>query len=402
MSDGVAKPAAGESLSKMPFPGMVDNLGPPILFKDVENIAGYSLNAAQEGDGVQICCAKALTSDEPIFHRIADSMADVIDHLARASGVGGNVRRADTTLFVIRDDGTAELWLDTAAEAVHAFVKRDFQAGMAVLETDIADILTMSFPCVRIGPTDKVFCIFRVGWRFGMAFDFNRDGQLDLESFQRSLGWLLRNLKYRNLYDSLGDKAIFSRLIASGWFPFAEIISREFKEILSHIEAGFETAKLEESILANFNEERMRCLVTRWVAKPHLSARKDLLKAAVDAFNRKEPIAVIKILVTEIEGILNDAYRQVNDGKGAKTKKLLQFAMESAEQKTGGSDTLMFPKAFAEYLAQQTFANFDPEAGTGTASSRHAVGHGAAPQETYTMVRALQVILTLDQLVFYT
>jgi hypothetical protein len=36
------------------------------------------------------------------------------------------------------------------------------------------------------------------------------------------------------------------------------------------------------------------------------------------------------------------------------------------------------------------------------ASSRHAVGHGAATQESYTMTRALQVILTLDQRAFYT
>jgi len=38
----------------------------------------------------------------------------------------------------------------------------------------------------------------------------------------------------------------------------------------------------------------------------------------------------------------------------------------------------------------------------GTAGSRHAVGHGAAAQESYTMPRALLAILTLDQLAFYT
>ena len=51
---------------------------------------------------------------------------------------------------------------------------------------------------------------------------------------------------------------------------------------------------------------------------------------------------------------------------------------------------------------QVTFANFDPIAQTGTAASRHAVGHGAASQDSYTMSCALQAILTLDQLAFYT
>jgi hypothetical protein len=34
--------------------------------------------------------------------------------------------------------------------------------------------------------------------------------------------------------------------------------------------------------------------------------------------------------------------------------------------------------------------------------ARHAVGHGAALAESYTLVRALQALLTLDQLAFYT
>jgi hypothetical protein len=62
----------------------------------------------------------------------------------------------------------------------------------------------------------------------------------------------------------------------------------------------------------------------------------------------------------------------------------------------------LFPAAFAEYLKSYTFANFDPAANTGIAGSRHAVGHGAAAAETYTMVRALQALLKLDQLAFCT
>jgi hypothetical protein len=56
----------------------------------------------------------------------------------------------------------------------------------------------------------------------------------------------------------------------------------------------------------------------------------------------------------------------------------------------------------AAALAAHTFANFDPAAQTGTAGSRHAVGHGAAAPESYTTTKALLAILTLDQLAFYT
>ncbi|MER9222695.1 hypothetical protein NKI48_27985 [Mesorhizobium sp. M0644] len=53
-------------------------------------------------------------------------------------------------------------------------------------------------------------------------------------------------------------------------------------------------------------------------------------------------------------------------------------------------------------MKSRTFAEFDPAARTGKASSRHAVGHGEADSESYTQVRALQAFLTLDQLAFYT
>lgn len=116
----------------------------------------------------------------------------------------------------------------------------------------------------------------------------------------------------------------------------------------------------------------------------------------------KKPASVIKIILTEIEGVLNDAHKAVHGGQGAKIKDLLAFTQASAEHRAGGPDSLFFPAAFGHYLAAHTFANFDPVANTGTAGSRHAVGHGAATQDSYTMTRALQAILTLDQLAFYT
>ena len=109
----------------------------------------------------------------------------------------------------------------------------------------------------------------------------------------------------------------------------------------------------------------------------------------------------LRPVLTEIEGALAEAYR-ASHGTGAKLKALLEFAIASAEKKTGGPDTLLMSAAFSRYLAKCTFADFDPEGPRGTAGSRHAVGHGLAEAESYTQVRALQAILSLDQIAFYT
>jgi hypothetical protein len=275
-------------------------------------------------------------------------------------------------------------------------------AGTVVFERDIADVTGMAFPCVTIGEADKVLCLFRQDWRFGFAFDMNPDGKLDLEGFTTTLGTLYRELRYRHLYEALGEPVVFRRLLTAGWFPFAEIITTEFRDLLRHCEAGFDLSDIEDRIIATFDGARMQRILERWRAKPHFAAKADLLQAATTAFGNKEPIAVIKILLTEIEGVLNDAYRVAHGGRAAKLNDLLAFAEASAERKAGGSNTLLFPKAFGQYLREHTFADFDPIAETGTAGSRHAVGHGAASQESYTMSRALQAILTLDQLAFYT
>nr|VFK23103.1 MAG: hypothetical protein BECKLFY1418C_GA0070996_11344 [Candidatus Kentron sp. LFY] len=381
--------------------GDVRNIGEPLRFANVEPLAGFSAEPAKKGQQVKVWTRLALTSDEPLFHRLVKDLARVIHHMAQQAGTAVDLRRADTVLLIFKPDDSAELWVDTAAVSLWCMPKRAMKAGEVVFEEDIVDVTGMYFPCVDFGEGDKVFCLFRQDWRFGFAFDTTA-GKLDIEGFTTTLGTLYRQMRYKHLYDALGEAALFDRLLATGWFPFVEIINAEFKDILSHCEAGFDIAEIEEKVVAKFDTPRTERILERWVAKPHFGAKAELLKEAITAYNNRKPISVIKILLTEIEGILKEAYRAAHDGQVAKLKDLLAFAEASAERKVGGSNTLLFPKAFGRYLNKYTFANFDPSAQTGTAGSRHAVGHGAASQESYTMVSALQAILTLDQIAFYT
>ncbi|EPN45745.1 hypothetical protein A244_25059 [Pseudomonas syringae pv. actinidiae ICMP 18807] len=78
------------------------------------------------------------------------------------------------------------------------------------------------------------------------------------------------------------------------------------------------------------------------------------------------------------------------------------FAIESAEKRTGGPGTHYLTIEFSRYLLNYTFASYDPDDLTEGAVSQHLVGHGDASSESYTLVKPLQVILTLDQLACYT
>ncbi len=385
--------------NKLQF-GTVRNIGDPIHLSNLR-LCGVSAHAARASENVEIWTRLAITSDDNSFHRIVEDFETIISYHTQQFGVPVRLNRAQTVLLIIKNDDTAELCVDTAAVSIQCMIKRNMLAGSVVFENDIADVTSMSFPCVNIEPTDRVVCIFRQDWRFALFFDFNPDRNLSIDSVTKTLGALYRNLKYRHLYDAVADETVFSHLISVGWFPFVEIITSEFRELVDYCEAGFDLTDVETILVNKFDENRLERMLTRWIAKPHFADKEEIFRSAINAYNDQNPIAVIKILLTEIEGVLMKAYKTAN-GKGAKLKELLAFAVESAEKKAGQADTLLFSAAFAEYLERHTFAKFDPMTDDGTAASRHAVGHGAAQSDSYTLVRALQAILTLDQIAFFT
>ena len=101
-----------------------------------------------------------------------------------------------------------------------------------------------------------------------------------------------------------------------------------------------------------------------------------------------------------IEGVLQDAH--IGElGKGASAKKLLAYAANKGVQKANDPNSLLFPLQFLRYMRDYTYAQFDPKKPEADVMSRHSVGHGGAAAGAYTQERALQAILTLDQINFY-
>ncbi len=72
---------------------------------------------------------------------------------------------------------------------------------------------------------------------------------------------------------------------------------------MRHCESGFDLTEIEEIIVAKFDEVRLQRILERWIVKPHYAAKEALLMVAINAYNRHEPVAVIKIILTEIEKV---------------------------------------------------------------------------------------------------
>lgn len=377
------------------------NRGKPILLKGV-NIHGILAEPARGGEAANVWTRIVASSDQKIFHDIVGNLATDIEHYARQAGPNVKLDIANTILLIIRQDNSAELWVDAAAVITESTLKRpgSLKAGTVLFENDIADIRGMWFPLVDIGPTDRILCIFREGWRFGLLFDGNANAELSIPDAKRDLGNLYRRMKFADLYASMTHQPTFGKLVGSGWFPFLELMNGEFLKLVSTCQSGFELYDEERSLVEKFDEARLDRMFERWMQRPHLKSREVILRSAINAFKARDPVSVIKNVLTEIEGVLADAYFHAHKEHTRKVTKLLKFAVQLAEERAG-SDTLYFPSEFAVYLRDYTFADFERGRNDGSAS-RHAISHGALSADQYTMPRALQALLTLDQFVFYT
>lgn len=215
---------------------LISNAGEPIKLTDI-NLSGVAASAGRAGETIKVWTKLQLTSDDPLFHRIVPELSGVL--VGRASAAGAHVRlsAADMVLVVIHSDKTADLWVDTAAVSINALMRRGFDAGSPVFESDIVDIIALSFPRVQFEPTDGVICLMKVDWRFALFFDFNPAEKFQLETMERQLGSLHRTLRYKHLYDAIADEVFLGRLFEAGWFPFAEILqnSKRSQHIASRI-----------------------------------------------------------------------------------------------------------------------------------------------------------------------
>ena len=379
---------------------LAGNVGKPIILRDA-NLRGVSAEAALPGtSSIKVWIRGSMTSDQALFHRVAPNLISAINHCAQRVGECPALDRASTILLVMKPDNTGELWIDSAAVMAEARLKRSVLAGAVLFENDFADLTGMWFPLVDITTEDRIIVLFREGFRFGLFFDFNPDGCLNIVDAKRVLGTLYRKMRYAGLYAVLADEAVFTRVVAAGWFPFIEIMTGEFKALSSACESGFPLDVAEAALAAKFTSERLDQMFDRWMSKPHFKEKEAILRSGVKAYKESDWVACLKVVLTEIEGIIVEACFAATGQRPRKIAKLLDFTVDTATKMAGGKDTLFFPTEFAHYLKHYTYADFDAGANQQSAA-RNAVGHGRAKAEHYTQARALQALLTLDQFAFY-
>ena len=363
----------------------------------VQDIGGFSLTNVKKDNYFWLLTRATTNSDEPEFYKYIEQLSNPV-----FNKVGVFPNAVYQFLILIHNDLSADLYINDFPVNIEIMAKRDMKKMEPVTQRDIADIRRLKFPNIKMVETDKVICCFKVGWKFGLFFDLNRE--LDTDDMSLTLGTLYRYLSFQYVYEVLETETQFEEMIKDGWFPFIEIIGAEYKSLSETYQNKFHFEDTIDKIVSNFDKARIERITNRWWRNKIFTEKKDILQAGFNAFLRGDNegyINCIKTLLPEVEGIIRYQYlKDTGKGKNIGLKELLPHLIEKGGEKTGADYSLLLPLPFLRYLKDVVFSHFDLETGQ-VDLSRHSVSHGVARAEAYTKVRALQTILVLDQIYFY-
>lgn len=363
----------------------------------VQDIAGFSMTNIEKEHYAWILTRAATNSDEPEFYKYIEQLSNPVFNRV---GVFSNA--VYQFLILIHNDLSADLYINDFPVNIEIMAKYDMKKMSLVTQRDIVDIRRLGLPNIKILQTDKVIYCFKVGWKFGLFFDLNRE--LDTDAMSLTLGTLYRYLSFQYVYEVLENETKFEEMIRDGWFPFIEIIGSEYKALSEAYQDKFDFQSRIEKLVASFDRTRIEKITNKWWGKQIFEDKREILQAGINAFlqgDNEGYINCIKTLLSEIDGIIRLQYlSDTGKGKEVKSPELLMHLVDKGKTKSGSESSLLLPLPFLKYLKDIVFSHFDLETGQADLS-RHSSSHGVAKAEAYTRIKALQSILVLDQIYFY-
>jgi len=370
----------------------------PIRLSQVQDMVGFSVENAKKGEQVKVLTKASLISDQPEFYTYAEQISNIF--LNKAGVFTNSVFQF---LVLIHKDLSADLYINDFPVMIEIRAKRDIKKGKVISQNDIADIKRLKFLNIKIKRTDKVIYCFKVGWKFALFFDLDRRHDLEIDKMQLELGALHRYLQFQHVYKVLKSATQFDEMINDGWFPFIEIIGGDYQKLCEFYQNKFDFDNKMKKLIDSFDQNRIEKITKKWWKNKILKDKQSLIEAGIKAYLQDDEsgfINCIKNLSSEIEGIIRLHYLD-ETGKGrASFSDLIDHLINKGKVKSGFDYSLFLPVPFLKYLKDVFFANFDLKKGY-IKLSRHSSSHGVAKPEDYQKMKALQTILTLDQVYFY-
>ena len=354
-------------------------------------VSGFALNNGKEGEKVDVLFRAFITSDKKEFYGYIDQISNLYlnKHFL--------MHHVSNFLIVVHKDDSTDVYIEPPVRLI-ALSKSKIVLGELVKLSDIADISQLSFDEeVKLDEEDCIIFCFKVGWKFGLFFDFSakHSTPLNLEKIPFELADFYKTLQFEKTYAILENTPLFETLKKDGWFPFIELLPNDY----TNLATLYEEDREQSDFLSQFDEARVNRISSKWFQAPIFKEKEKILGEGISAYVNGSYISCIKTLYSEIEGIIRLQYFK-EKGKKPTTNDLMEYVKEKATNRFVSKNSLSFPPHFYSYLQDQIFAGFDLSVND-VPTSRHSVNHGVLEEKGYTPERALQAILTLDQIYYF-
>lgn len=371
------------------------------IIEKMHDFIGFCIENSSAGSTtVPILTRSILTSDDSRFYKFMESISELFFNNL-------NISNNEIYKFIIlqHSDGMVNLYINDFKVIQTIRSKNPVILGQTQ-KKDVIDIIKINFPEINIVDTDKIIYCVKIGWKFGLFFDLDRHNELlSIEDMKKIIGSLHRYLSFQFVYETFESQSesLYQNIFEDGWFPFVEIIN-QYKIIIEAYKDRFDFNNKINSVIEIFNQEKITEVTDKWWTNSFFNEKKLLINAGIDAFLQNNHAGFInceKTLSSELEGILRKVfYDNTLKGNRVKINELLEHIKSMGVLKFGSEYSLLLPTPFFNYLNEIIFKNFDLEAGS-LDLSRHTAAHGLADSDSYTKARALQLILTLDQLYYF-
>lgn len=326
-----------------------------------------------------------ITSEDDKFITYANSLMHMV----------GIYRNINNMLIKISSDNKAKIYVDNFPIVTNVILNTDKSLGTVVFENEIEDITSVHFADAfeDVSPVDgdKVICLLRHKFRFLLFWDLS--GSSKKEKIAEVLGSLLTKLSFYN-FANFFEKKNVTTLVSHGWYPFSGLKENELNYIIE--KRGKPAKTWLEGLLT---EKRLKIMFDKWLKKPVFKSKEKILKSGLDNFIRRDYVASIKTLISEIEGLLDVAH-QFDTSKSLKFKD--KDICEYLKDKTSNQ---IFHRLnsleFIEYMSHSIYKKGITKITTKKFGTRHSVAHGRAESEAYSLERNIQIILTINQLFYY-
>ncbi len=143
-------------------------------------------------------------------------------------------------LILRHKDKSADIYINKFNIAL-AFISKVELILQLVTKNDISDLKALKFPDIEISKSDAIIFCVRIGWKFGLYFNFTANPkpttgiELDLDQINIELGRAYRFMLYEEDYSIIKNNEVYPQMLLDGWFPFIELIvlnTRTFKVVL--------------------------------------------------------------------------------------------------------------------------------------------------------------------------